>query len=159
MRWYCTQVGLNWAVRLCPEPLLTGNCLQIFSRLAHRLFYPLPWIRSVLIFPLFHKQLGCVFLPFRINILWRVTPNIIQGLNSIYEVNVLYIRYGNYKKFWWSNLRETGHLEDQGEDGRVILWRSFKNLDWGGVMDWIDLAQSRDRWQAIVSAVMHIRFL
>jgi hypothetical protein len=23
--------------------------------------------------------------------------------------------------FWWENLRETDHLEDQGVDGRIIL--------------------------------------
>ena len=28
-----------------------------------------------------------------------------------------------------------------------------------GVMDWIDLAQDRDRWRALVKAVMNLRFL
>jgi hypothetical protein len=27
---------------------------------------------------------------------------------------------------------------------------------WGGSMDWIDLAQDRDRWQALVHAVMNL---
>ena len=27
-----------------------------------------------------------------------------------------------------------------------------------GVMDWIDLAQDRDRWRVLVNAVMNIRF-
>ena len=26
------------------------------------------------------------------------------------------------------------------------------------IMDWIDLAQNRDRWRALVSAVMELRF-
>jgi hypothetical protein len=27
-----------------------------------------------------------------------------------------------------------------------------------GVMDWIDLAQGRDRWRTLVRAVMYLRF-
>jgi hypothetical protein len=27
----------------------------------------------------------------------------------------------------------------------------------GGAMDWIDMAQDRDRWRALVSAVMNLR--
>jgi hypothetical protein len=30
-----------------------------------------------------------------------------------------------------------------------------QEVGWGG-MDWIDMAQDRDRWQAIVSAVMNL---
>jgi hypothetical protein len=32
----------------------------------------------------------------------------------------------------------------------------FQEVGWGG-MDWIDVAQDRDRWQAVVSAVMNLR--
>jgi hypothetical protein len=45
--------------------------------------------------------------------------------------------------FWWGNLREGGHLEDPGIDGRIIFKRIFKK--WVGGMDQIDLAQNRDR--------------
>jgi hypothetical protein len=31
--------------------------------------------------------------------------------------------------------------------------------DWLGVVDWIRLAQDRDRWQAVVNAVMDLRVL
>jgi hypothetical protein len=56
--------------------------------------------------------------------------------------------------FWWRDLREADHLGDPGIDGRIILKWIFKKL-WG--MDWIELAQDRDRWQALVNAVMNLR--
>jgi len=47
-------------------------------------------------------------------------------------------------------------LEDLGVDGRIILRWKFRK--WNGDMDWIELAQGRDRWRALVSAVMKLRF-
>jgi hypothetical protein len=48
------------------------------------------------------------------------------------------------------------HLEDPGADGRMILiWVLRK---WDGGMDWIDVSQDRDRWRALVNAVMNLRF-
>jgi hypothetical protein len=32
----------------------------------------------------------------------------------------------------------------------------FKDVGWGG-MDWIDVAQDRDRWWALVNVVMNLR--
>jgi hypothetical protein len=47
-------------------------------------------------------------------------------------------------------------LGDPGVDGRVILKWIFKK--WVGEgMDWIELAQDRDRWRAVVKAVMNFR--
>jgi hypothetical protein len=46
-------------------------------------------------------------------------------------------------------------LEDPGVDGRIILKWIFKQCDGG--MDWIELAQYRDRWRALVNAVMNFR--
>ena len=43
-----------------------------------------------------------------------------------------------------------------GGDGRPILKRDVKQVRWGG-MDWIDLAQDRDRWRAVVDAAMNLR--
>jgi hypothetical protein len=32
----------------------------------------------------------------------------------------------------------------------------LQEVRWGGI-DWIDMAQDRDRWRAVVSAVMNLR--
>ena len=43
-----------------------------------------------------------------------------------------------YTGFWWGNLRERDHLGDPGVDGRI------------------ELAQDRDKWWALVNAVMNL---
>jgi hypothetical protein len=60
-------------------------------------------------------------------------------------------------KFWWESSKERDHSGDQGIGGRMgsewILGR------FAGGVDWIQLAQDRDRWRAVVSAVMNLRVL
>jgi len=60
-----------------------------------------------------------------------------------------------HTEFWWGNLRERDHLEDHGIFGRITIKWIFRKCDGG--MDWIDLAQNRDRWRALVNAVMNLR--
>jgi len=50
---------------------------------------------------------------------------------------------------------ERGHLEDVGVDGKIILKRISKT--WNVVMDWIHLAHSKYKWQALVRTVMNLR--
>ena len=47
------------------------------------------------------------------------------------------------------NLREGDQLKDRGVDGRIILKWIFR---WG--IDWIYFAQCRDRWPAVMNAVI-----
>ena len=59
------------------------------------------------------------------------------------------------KVFGGGSLRERDHLEDPCIDGRIIFRRFFRK--WNGLMYWIDLAQDRDRWRALVIEVMNLR--
>jgi hypothetical protein len=63
-------------------------------------------------------------------------------------------RRGEYRVLV-ENLRERYHFEDPCIGGRTILRWIFKK--WDGGMDWIDLAQDRDRWRALVNAVNSLR--
>jgi hypothetical protein len=50
-------------------------------------------------------------------------------------------------------------LEDQGVGGKMGSGWILGRLSWGGGVDWIRLAQDRNRCLAVVSAVMNLRFL
>jgi hypothetical protein len=51
-----------------------------------------------------------------------------------------------HTEFRWGNLTERDHLEDQDMGGKIILRGIFRK--WG-----VD----RDRWRALVNAVMNLR--
>jgi hypothetical protein len=57
--------------------------------------------------------------------------------------------------FWWGNLEERDHLEGSVVDGKLKLKWIFWKWDWD--MDWIDLAEDRERLRAFVKAVMILR--
>jgi hypothetical protein len=48
-------------------------------------------------------------------------------------------------------------LEDQGIHGRMGSMH-LREIGWGGV-EWINLPQDRDRWQAAVNAMVKLRVL
>jgi len=57
---------------------------------------------------------------------------------------------------WWGNRRERDHWGDLG-----VRWVDNIRMDLQevgcGYMDWIGLAQDRDRWRTLASAVMNLR--
>ena len=53
---------------------------------------------------------------------------------------------------WWGSLRERDHWRDQDVDGRMILRGIFRIVG-GGRGDWMELAQDRDWWWALVGTV------
>jgi hypothetical protein len=57
--------------------------------------------------------------------------------------------------FWWGNLRERplGRPRRRWEDNIKMDLQEVRC----GVMNWIELAQDRDRWCALVNAVMNLR--
>ena len=59
-----------------------------------------------------------------------------------------------YIGFCRGNLRERDHLGNLDVDGRIILRWIFTELDVGV---WtLDLAEDRDKWRALVNAVMNL---
>ena len=52
--------------------------------------------------------------------------------------------------FWWGNLMERDHWGDP------IDLIDFQEVG-GGCRDWMELAQDRDRWRALVSMVRNLR--
>ena len=60
-----------------------------------------------------------------------------------------------HKGFWWGYLREretTWKTRLRWEDN---IKTDLKEVGWGG-MDWIDLAPDKNRWRALVNAVMNL---
>jgi hypothetical protein len=59
-----------------------------------------------------------------------------------------------FRGFWWGNLMgPLGRPRHRWEDS---IKMDLQELECGG-MDWIDLAQDRDRWWAVVNAAMNLR--
>jgi hypothetical protein len=66
----------------------------------------------------------------------------------------VWVRRGECIGSWWGNWRERDHWGDLCVDEWIILgWISMR---WDVDMDWIGLAQDRDRWRTLLSAVMNL---
>jgi hypothetical protein len=102
---------------------------------------------------------------------WRKLHN--EELHNLYSSPDI-IRQIKSRRMWWA-----GHVERMGEERKVYKvlvgkpegkrplgrprrrWEDGIRMDineigWGGV-DWIRLAQDKDRWRSVVSAVMNLR--
>ena len=66
----------------------------------------------------------------------------------------VWVRRGGCIGYWWGNRRE-GDWGDLGVDGWLIFRMDLLEVGCG-YMEWIGLAQDRDRWRALVSAVMNL---
>jgi hypothetical protein len=71
-----------------------------------------------------------------------------QGMCHLWETGEV------YTLFWYGDPKEREQFNIPSEDGRIILTKIFKSGM--GRMTWIDLAQSRKRWRAVVNAVINL---
>jgi hypothetical protein len=58
--------------------------------------------------------------------------------------------------YCWESKKERDHWEDQDVGRWTILKWILRGIGWHG-MDWIGLAQDRDRWRALVNTVTNLR--
>jgi hypothetical protein len=60
--------------------------------------------------------------------------------------------------FWWESPKGKDHLGRPRRRWEVGIKMDLREIGWGGV-EWIQLAQGRDSWRAVVNAVMNLRVL
>jgi hypothetical protein len=87
------------------------------------------------------------------------SPNIIR-MNKLRRMkwagDVAYQRGGRHIGFGWKSQKERQQYKDRNIDRRIILKWNLERLGWSG-MDWIELAQDRDQWRALVNMVMGLQ--
>jgi hypothetical protein len=58
--------------------------------------------------------------------------------------------------YWWESQKERDDYENQDVGGWTILKWILREIGWDGI-DWIDVAQDRDQWRALVNTVLNLR--
>jgi hypothetical protein len=58
--------------------------------------------------------------------------------------------------FWWENQKERGQYATTRHRWQDNIKIDLREIGWGG-MDWINLAQDRDRWKAFLNTIMNLR--
>jgi hypothetical protein len=64
---------------------------------------------------------------------------------------------GSAQSVWQGSLNEDDQQEDLDVSGRIILKYILEQQD-GGAVDWIYLAQERNKWQALVNMLKNFSF-
>jgi hypothetical protein len=59
----------------------------------------------------------------------------------------------NTYRIWWESQKETDYWRRRCVDNIKI---DLKEIGWDGV-DWIDMAQERDQWRALVNTLLNLR--
>jgi hypothetical protein len=63
-------------------------------------------------------------------------------------------RRGMHVGYWWDSQKERDHWEDQDVGGwTILIW--ILEIEWDGVY-WMDMAQDRDQWRALVNTVLNL---
>jgi hypothetical protein len=65
------------------------------------------------------------------------------------------VRGNVHTRLWWGNLSDRDHVEDTGRRWQDNIKMDLQEVGWRGMV-WIDLAEDRDRWGALVNAVMNL---
>jgi hypothetical protein len=60
----------------------------------------------------------------------------------------------NVYRCWWESRKERDHWKDKDVGGWTILKWILEIWD---VVEWIDMAQDRDQWRALVNTVLNLR--
>jgi hypothetical protein len=58
-------------------------------------------------------------------------------------------------EYWWESQKERNNWEDK-DVGEWTIKMYLKEIGWDGV-HWIDMAQDRDQWRALVNTVLNLR--
>jgi hypothetical protein len=58
--------------------------------------------------------------------------------------------------YWWESQKERDHWEDQDVGGVDNIKMDLTEIGWDAV-DWMDMAQDRDQWRALVNTVLNLR--
>jgi hypothetical protein len=105
-----------------------------------------------------HRRFVPVLLPCVHDLYY--SPNIVRVIKSRMKWVVACSAYGGEERgvqgFGGETWGDRDHLGDTG-----IVWEDNIKMDLQevgcGCMDWTELAQGRDRWRALVNAVMNLR--